>query len=336
MTHYLIFRGRSQSFSLSIARTFLYHAPMKATVLLQAGLAAAFFLAAGCGRNGRPSPDAGPLRVAATTSILGDVVSVVGGPDIALTVLLKPGQDPHAFNPTPADLASLSRARLLFANGLGLESFLPRLPAGAEIIEASRTITPRHMTEPHAHNAHDEHTEGAPDPHVWFDPLHVAAWTDVIRDALTARDPAHAAGYADRAAAYRAQLLELDAWIRGQTAALPPARRLLVADHAVLGYFADRYGFTLSGVLVPNFSTSAEPSARDLAALVDSIRARRIPALFVTRSVSPALAERVAADTGATVALFYDGALSDPAGPAGTYLDFMRHNVSVFIKALRE
>lgn len=334
--YYAIYSGRSQSFSLFIARSFLYHAPMKATALLPACLAAALCLAAGCGRETGPAREDGPLRVAATTSILGDVVAAVGGPDIALTVLLKPGQDPHAFNPTPADLAALSRARLLFANGLGLETFLPRLPAGSELVEASRTLVPRHMTEPHHHDAHDEHAAGAPDPHVWFDPLNVAAWTDVIRDTLSARDPAHAAAYAARAAAYRRQLLALDAWIREQTAALPPARRLLVADHAVLGYFADRYGFTLSGVLVPSFSTSAEPSARDLAALEDVIRANHIPALFVTRALSPALAERVAADTGSAVATFYDGALSEPEGPAGTYLDFMRYNVSVFIKALKE
>jgi zinc/manganese transport system substrate-binding protein/manganese/iron transport system substrate-binding protein len=308
---------------------------MKAIAILHASLAGALVLSAGCGRIGHPPTEDGPLRVAATTSILGDVVAVVGGPDIALTVLLKPGQDPHAFNPTPANLAALSKARLLFVNGLGLETFLSRLQTGSEIVEVSRAIVPRHMTEPHHHDDH-EHAAGVPDPHVWFDPLNVAAWTDVIRDTLAARDPSHAAAYADRAAAYRAKLLELDAWIRGQVEALPPARRLLVCDHAVLGYFADRYGFTLSGVLVPSFSTAAEPSARDLAALESTIRTLRIPALFVTRSASPTLAERVAADTGAKVATFYDGALSDPAGPAGSYLDFMRHNVSVFIEALKE
>lgn len=309
---------------------------MKATAILHAGLAVVLVLSAGCGRSERNALETGPLRVAATTSILGDVVSIVGGPDIALTVLLKPGQDPHAFNPTPADLADLTRARLLFANGLGLESFLPRLQSGPEVVEVSRTIVPRHMTEPHRHDEHDEHTASDPDPHVWFDPLNVVAWTEVIRDTLSARDPAHAAAYAARAAVYRARLLALDGWIREQAATLSPERRRLVCDHAVLGYFADRYGFTLSGVLVPSFSTAAEPSARDLATLENAIRAWRIPAIFITRSVSPALAERVAADTGTKVTAFYDGALSGPEGPARTYLNFMRHNVSIFIGALKE
>ena len=309
---------------------------MKAVSFIAAGLAGALALSAGCGRAIGPAPAAGPLRAAATTSILGDVVASVGGPDIALTVLLKPGQDPHSFNPAPADLAALSKADVLFINGFGLETFLSRLPAGPRLVDLSRGLTPRRMTEPHHHEDHDADSEGGTDPHVWFDPLNVAAWTDAIRDALSARDPAHAAGYAARAAAYRARLLELDAWIREQAAAIPAERRRLVADHAVLGYFADRYGFTLAGVLVPGFSTAAEPSARDIAALEDVIRARHIPALFVTRTVSPALAERVAADTGAKVALFYDGALSGPDGPASTYLDFMRHNVTVLVQALKE
>ncbi len=310
---------------------------MQHVILLLAGLFGLLLGGSGCGQNNRATPETGPLRVAATTSILGDVVSVVGGPDIALTVLLKPGQDPHSFNPTPADLASLSRAQVLFANGFGLETFLPRLQSGSEVVEVSRDIVPLHMTEEaHHHDAHAAHAVDAPDPHVWFNPLNVAAWTDAIRDTLSAHDPAHAAAYAERAAAYRTKLQELDGWIREQTASLPLARRQLVADHAVLGYFADRYGFTLAGVLIPSFSTAAEPSARDLAALEDAIRSQHIPALFVTRSVSPTLAERIAADTGVKVATFYAGALSGPEGPAGTYLDFMRHDVFVIINALKE
>lgn len=307
---------------------------MKAVSYLPLLLAAGLCLA-GCGKDAQIAPGSGALQIAATTSLLGDIVGRVGGTNISLSVLLRPGQDPHAFNPTPSDLAALTRARLLFANGLGLEAFLPRLPPGPRIIEVSRNLPARRLTEPHEHEgrAHQA-SEGESDPHVWFNPLHVVAWTAVIRDALAEADPAHAAAYAARAAAYQEELRKLDAWILEQTASLPEARRRLVADHAVLGYFADRYGFTLAGVIVPSFSTAAEPSARDLAVLETAIREQGIPALFVTRSVSPALAERVAADTGVKIAAFYDGALSGPEGPASTYLDFMRHNVSVFLNAL--
>jgi ABC-type Zn uptake system ZnuABC Zn-binding protein ZnuA len=308
---------------------------MNAVPLIRLLLAAGLVLA-GCGRA--PRPAGGPLQVAATTSILGDIVGRVGGTNITLSVLLRPGQDPHAFNPAPADLAAMTRSELLFANGLGLESFLPRLPPGPRIVEVSRSLPFRRMTDPHGHDGHDSHdaAEGAPDPHVWFNPLHVAAWTTVIEKTLSEADPAHAAEYAQRANACRTELAALDTWIAEQVAPLPPERRKLVADHAVLGYFAERYGFTLAGVIVPSFSTEAEPSARDLAALESIIREQGIPALFVTRSASPALAERVAADTGVKIASFYDGTLSGPEGPAATYPAFMRHNVTVFVNALRE
>ncbi len=302
---------------------------------LLAGLLGLLLAATGCGRS-RPPTAAGPLRVAATTSILGDVVDAVGGSNITLTVLLKPGQDPHAFNPAPADLAALSQSTLLFINGFGLETFLPRLPSGPLVVDVSRAIAPRRLSGPHHHDDHDAHADGGADPHVWFDPTLVAGWTDAIRDALSRRDPAHAAGYAVRAAAYRAQLEKLDDWIRVRVNTIPPERRRLVTDHAVLGYFAARYGFTLDGALVPAFSSAAEPSARDLAALVDLVRAHKISALFVSQTSSPTLAERIAADTGARVVRFHAGALSGPGGPAATYLDFMRHNTLVIVQGLKD
>lgn len=294
-------------------------------------------IAAGCRRT-PPAADTGPLRVAATTSILGDVVAAVGGPDIRLQTLLKPSQDPHAFHPAPVDLAALSHCALLFVNGFGLESFLDQLPPGPKVVNASRTIQPRHLAadSPHHHEPGDPDCAGNADPHVWFDPMLVAKWTDTIRDALAARDPAHAADYATRAAAYTVQLNALDVWIREQTAALPPRRRTLVSDHAVLGYFADRYGFTLGGALMPAFSSAAEPSARDLAALVDAIRAAGVPALLVGRTASPALAKRIADETGIRVATFDDGALGAPGSPTDTYLGFMRQNVATLVRALQE
>jgi zinc/manganese transport system substrate-binding protein len=302
-------------------------------------LLAALLLIAGCGRSRVEEPAKGRLRVAATTSILGDVVREIGGTNIHLTVLLQPGQDPHSFNPAPADLADLSRATLLFANGLGLEQFLARLPKGPDIVEVSKTLNVRRTAgdEHDSGEAHHDHDHaGDPDPHVWFDPANVGVWTDVICQTLSARDPAHQADYEKRAADYQVRLADLDAWIRAQAASLPVGRRHLVTDHAVLNYFAARYGFTVSGVIVPSFSSAAEPSARDMAALEETIRRDRIPALFLTSTASPALGERLAADTGIRVALFYDGSLSGPDGPASTYLDFMRHNVSVFINALKD
>lgn len=307
---------------------------MKAAFLSSLFLAAGLLLEAGCNRSAA-GLQTNTLRIAATTAILGDVVSQIGGTNIHLTVLLKPGKDPHTFNPTPADLAALSQSRILFANGLGLEGFLPRLPKGPVVVEVSADL-PLLKTVGGDEHGHEAHSEGAADPHVWFDPMNVMAWVDRIGQSLAAEDPAHAQEYAERAESYKKQLSELHNWIQQQTAVLPPERRKLVCDHAVLNYFAGRYGFTVAGVIIPGYSSAAEPSARALASLEDTIRNHRIPALFLTSAASPSLAQRLAEDTGVKVAVFYDGSLSGPDGPASTYLDFMRHNVSVFVNALKE
>jgi ABC-type Zn uptake system ZnuABC Zn-binding protein ZnuA len=109
----------------------------------------------------------------------------------------------------------------------------------------------------------------------------------------------------------------------------------LVTDHDALGYFADAYDFTIVGAVIPSLSTMAAPSASELAALQDQIEAEGVRAIFVSASVNPELAEQLAADTGATVAMIYTGSLSDAAGPASTYLDFMRYNMRTIMEALK-
>lgn len=276
-----------------------------------------------------------PLPVAATTSIVGDVVAQVGGDRIGLTVLMPAGTDPHTFEPTPRDLVLLSRARLVFINGAGLEEGLTPVLASPElrgkVVDLSaglelRTLEDEHEEEDHAH--------GGVDPHVWFDPLLVARWVDRIAAALSEADPAGQGAYEARAAAYRSALEELDRWIQAEVARVPPERRLLVTDHRVLGYFAARYGFEEVGAIVPGFSTLAEPSAKEIAALADGIRRLGVPALFVSAEFNPALAAQLSRETGVRVVTLFHGSLSAPGGPAPDYLSFMRENVRRIVEAL--
>ena len=285
-----------------------------------------------------PGASAAPLPVAATTTIVGDVVRAVGGPDVEVRVLLPCGADPHAWSPRPAELARLESARLIFINGFDLEGFLRRLlentGAADRIVSVSEGIAPRRFAPPPGETIAGP-AHGADDPHVWFDPIRVARWTANIERRLAALDPAHAAGYAARAAAYRTELERLDAWIRAQVDTLPPERRRLVGDHEAFGYFADRYGFRLDGAVLPGFSTLAQPSARELARLEETIRAARIPAIFTGSIAAPALAEQVARDAGARVVPLYNCSLGPPGGPAGDYLSFMRYDVRAIVEALR-
>jgi manganese/iron transport system substrate-binding protein len=180
----------------------------------------------------------------------------------------------------------------------------------------------------------DERQEGSVDPHTWFDPHNVVVWTHNIEHALSALDPAHAGAFKANADAYGAQLQELDAWIDKQLAPVPETDRKLVTDHMTFGYFAQRYGFDQVGAVFPGYSTLDAPSARDRAALEDTIRKLDVKAIFISTTVNPDLAERVAEDTGIKLVYLYSGSLSEPGGPADSYLALMRYNVSAIVEAL--
>lgn len=187
----------------------------------------------------------------------------------------------------------------------------------------------------HGHEeAAEEHHHGEFDAHVWMDPTLVTGWTVEIAEALAEVDPDHAAEYAARAATLSGELGDLDAWIRSQVSALPEQSRVLVTDHDVLSYFADRYGFELLETIIPGVSTASEPSARHLAQLRDTIAEHGIPAIFIGTTVSPQVAQSVADDLGIELVAIYTGSLSEPGGPADTYQNFMRTNVERIVAAL--
>jgi len=276
------------------------------------------------------------LQVVATTSIVADVVRNVGGDRIDLKTLIPLGTDPHTFQPTPQDAAAVADAYVVFANGAGLEAFLAGLlesaGAGVAVVPVSYGVALRQFE---GGGAGGGEREGGFDPHTWFDPNNVIVWTHNVERALSALDPGHAGVYEANAKAYRASLQELDGWIREQVAGVPERNRKLVTDHASFSYFAHQYGFEQVGAVFPGYSTLAQPAARDLAALEDAIREFDVKAVFVGNTVNPALAEQVAQDTGTRVVFMYTGSLSEPGGPAGDYLAFMRYDVEAVVEALR-
>ena len=311
-------------------------------------------------------PEGDQVAVVATTTIVGDIVAGVGGNRISLYVMLAPGVDPHVFHPTPRDLRHVADADVLFANGAGLEAdFLGRLLETAEprrMVEVSEHLPLRRMDDAEGeepdeepgdgdeedhhdeedeedgeaddHHGEEEDHHGEFDAHVWMDPTLVAGWTVEIAEALAEVDPEHAAEYAARAATLSSELHELDAWIRSQVSAVPAPRRVLVTDHDVLSYFADRYGFELLETVVPGVSTASEPSARHLVQLRETIAEHGVPAIFIGTTVSPQIAQSVADDLGIELVAIYTGSLSEPDGPAATYQDFMRTNVERIVAAL--
>lgn len=282
----------------------------------------------------------GKLQVVATTSIVADIVRQVGGELVEVTALLPPGTDPHSYEPTPQDIARVSEAQVVFANGAGLEEFLDQLieSAGAQeqVVHVSEGIDFIESGKAEEHeNEGEEHEHEGADPHTWTDPNNVMIWVDNIQDNLSQVDPANAAVYQANASAYQSQLEELDAWIREQVKATPEADRKIVTDHQLFTYFADEYGFEQVGAIVPGYSTGAQPSAKELAELEDAIRELGVPVVLVGNTVNSALAERVAEDTGTKLVFIYTGSLSDPGGEADSYLAYIRHNVQAILEGLR-
>ncbi|MCX6099845.1 MAG: metal ABC transporter substrate-binding protein [Candidatus Bipolaricaulota bacterium] len=270
------------------------------------------------------------ITVLCTTTIVGDVVRRVAGEDARVSVLLPVGADPHAFQASPQDAMAIEMADVVFLSGAGLEtSLLPLLEsATGSVVDLSGGLTLRE------HDGDDDHEGSGMDPHVWLDPLNVVEWTREIADTLGEVDPGRADVFSDRAAAYTGELYALDSWIRDRVATLPPEARNLVTDHEAFGYFADRYGFEQIGAVIPSYSTLSEPSARELAALEDAIRAARVLCLFVGTTIPAALAEQVAADTGIRIVFLYAESLSEADGPAATYLDLMRFDVDQIVAGL--
>ena len=273
----------------------------------------------------------GKLSVVATTTIVADVVRQIGGDMIILDVLLPVGTDPHTFTPTPQDLAKISQADLLFMNGMGLETFLETYLENAtedaylvEVSEGGKVL-----------ETSTGHELGGTDPHTWTDPGNVQVWVENIKDALSELDPSNAESYHANAESYQSRLDELDAWIVSMVAQIPPEKRKIVTDHEAFAYFAQRYGFTQIGTIIPGTSTLSEPSAEDMAALEDLIRTENVRAIFVDTAANPMLAERISGDTGVKIELIYSASLTEVGGEAGSYIDYMRYNVTTFVEALK-
>lgn len=282
-----------------------------------------------------------PLPVVASFSILGDLVREVGGELVSVTELVGPDGDAHVFEPTPQQARQLQQARVLVSNGLGFEGWLPRLKnasgfKGQEIV-ASRGIRPLALAEP-GHGAKDHHGHSharAQDPHAWQDVRNVVVYVKNIEQGLAQADPSNGAYYRARAAEYVARLNALDASLRTRFAALPAERRKVISTHDAFGYFTEAYG--LRFVPVRGLSTESEPSARDIARLVEQIRRERINSIFIENISDSRLLEQLARETGAVVGgKLYSDALALPRGLAPTYIDMMETNAATLLGALQE
>ena len=264
------------------------------------------------------------LNVVASFSILADLVKDVGGDRVNVTSLVGPNGDIHVFAPAPSDAKKIADAKLLVVNGLGLEGWLPRLVQSsgskATIVTASNGIPPlKHGSEA--------------DPHAWQSVANAKIYVANIRDGLAAADPADAQTFRTNADRYLAALDALDAEVKAAVAKIPPERRKVISTHNAFGYFAAAYGIEF--IAPSGVSTETEPSARDIAAIIQQIKTDRIPAIFLENISDDRLIRRIAAETGAKVGgTLYSDSLTGENGPAPTYIDLVRHNIKALTRAL--
>jgi zinc/manganese transport system substrate-binding protein len=271
-----------------------------------------------------PAGAADKINLVASFSILGDFARNVGGDRVNVMSLVGANGDAHVYTPSPADAKKIADAELVVVNGLGLEGWLPRLVQSsgskATIVTASNGIAPRKL-------------DGHADPHAWQSVANAKIYVADIRDALVAVDPAGAATYKTNADNYLAKLETLEADVRAAVAGIPEARRQVISTHDAFGYFAVAYGIAF--IAPQGVSTEAEPSARDIAAIIKQVRSTKIPAVFLENISDPRLMRRISAETGAKVGgtLYSDG-LTQENGDAPTYIDMVRHNIKALTSAL--
>ena len=282
-----------------------------------------------------------PMPVVASFSILGDLVKVVGGERVAVTTLVGPDEDAHAFEPRPADAKTILASKLMVVNGLHFEPWAEKLAKSAGYkggtLVASKGLKPRAMAEEAGHEDKGQDAGGHQheiDPHAWQNPNNVILYVRNIAAGLTQADASGAAAYKANAEAYVKELQTLDASIKTQLAAIPAAKRKVITSHDAFGYFGAQYKMTF---LAPQgVNTDAEPSAKEVAQLIRQIKREKIKAVFVENMNNPKLIEQLSKDAGATVgATLYSDSLSAADKPGSTYLKMMNHNVTQLVAGMR-
>ncbi len=299
-------------------------------LLAVALVATAVMAASGCARTpdtyAGPTPMPGALNVVTTTTLLADMVRQVGGEHVSVLSLVPKGGEVHTFDPRPSEAWALSSARLVFGNGLGLDDWLTQLAAdvGTEgpIVRLGEKLPGVDYIV----------ADGQTNPHLWLDVAYGEKYVDRIEADLATADPVNAAAYRAGHDAYRARLADLDAWAKGQLAALPAANRRIVSYHDALPYFSRAYGLIVVGNVVA--APGQDPSVQEVQRLIDSIRSNGVRAIFSEAQFNPELARTIASEAGARVVSdLYTDTLGD--SPTDTYEGLVRWDVAHIAEALR-
>lgn len=281
------------------------------------------------------------VNAVATTTMVADMVRDVGGDKVEVIGFMGPGVDPHLYKATSRDLKNLKKADVVFYSGLHLEGRLGDVftrmgRRGIKVYAVTEAIDPESLLEPAEFAGHY-------DPHVWFHPVLWSKGIQTVVEALAEEDPENAAEYQRNGTELAASYEALHRWALQKIEEIPEERRILITSHDAFNYFGEAYGFQVVGV--QGISTVTEAGLADVVRMVDFIREKKVPSIFMESSVSPAAIERISKDSGATIGgeLFsdamgtpgvihsYDGEEYDE----GTYIGMVKNNVRLIVEALK-
>ncbi len=305
------------------------------------------------------------VKVVATFSVLGDLVKEVGQEYVQVKTLVGADGDAHVYQPSPRDAGAVAKADLVVLNGLGFEGWIERLleashykgeqvvaTTGIKVLKSGEAghhdddahhddHDEKHHDEHDGHEAHAEsghndyhaHHHGEWDPHAWHSIDNAVVYVRNITSGLSKADPAHKADYRRNAEAYIAKLHKLEQEIEHLFEETPEAKRKVITPHDAFGYFAHAYHIDF--IAPQGSSTESEAAAGDVAQIIRQIRAENIKAVFIENVSDSRLMDQISRETGAVIGgALYSDALSGPSGPAGTYLNMMRHNAHTLADAL--
>ena len=278
-----------------------------------------------------PTLAADRIPVVATFSVIGDMLANVGGDHLDIKTIVGAGGDSELYQPTAADVATLASARAVFVNDLN-EEFEPWLEPllTQSLFRGTKVVVTRGVRTLAAEEEHPvsgRQLSAAIDQHAWLDPRNGMVYVRNIAAALTRLDPAGAADYRMRAAAYADQIRAVDDWARKEIATVPAPKRRVLASHDSLEYLANTYGITL--LAVNGWTNKSEPSAAELAKLTRQIRADHVKAVFLDSITDPRAMQRIAGENGAVIGgTLYGDSLSPASGEADSYIEMLRHDVS--------
>jgi zinc/manganese transport system substrate-binding protein len=275
------------------------------------------------------------IEVASFSTIDTEIVQQVGGDHVDVAALVKPGVDPHEYEPTPADLRKVNDAQLILTSGKHMENYLNKLQEAtggrAAMLKVGDHFSSLKMKPNEAEDGADNRGV-IEDPHWWHSVANVKQATKVICDELIKLDPAHNADFEKNASAYLGKLDDLDNWVKRKVAELPRDKRKLVTSHDAFQYLARDYGFKIEAI--EGVSTEAEASNRHVSELIDDVKQQGVKAIFLETTLNPKVTTQMTRETGAKIggSLYPDGLGS---GDASTYEGMMKHNVSTIVDALK-